>query len=243
MKTSRGLFFVSLVFFLSSSTNAQLLISQLPKDGTWAKFEYSSTLTRANGNETHGKGHLILKCLGTEHFEMQSYRWIEFEYLIEGKPVAYQQVGKMLVAEKLIGTDDELSTGFKRGWLWIGDMPPEFAVLIEENSEAIEDFKVNMLFELEKNKDRKTIENKTIKTDVGDFECEGWRSVKQHDNKGKSIETVYCNKKSPFGFVAWSLEQKATGDGKEEVHTRSVVMRMKLVEIGDKAKSKFPKLK
>ena len=243
MKLRCGLFIASLVFFLSSSAGAQLLISQLPKDGTWAKYEYSSTMTLANGKETLGKGYLILKCLGTEHVDTQVYRWIEFEHLIEAEPVPYQQIGKMLVAEKLIGTDDELSNGFKRGWIWISPTPPEMAVLIEENSEAIEDIKVNMLFELEKNKNRKAVENKMIKTEVGNFECEGWRSIKQHGDKGESIETVYCNEKSPFGFVAWSLEQKANDDGKEEVHTRSVVMRMKLVEIGDKAKSKFPKLK
>ena len=243
MRYLKGMKSIFLLFVFAGTSHGQLPNIALPKDGVWAKYKFKSTLAYSSGRKTHGSGVFTLKCLGTEHFEMKAYRWIEFVHSSKSVPLPYDQVGKMLISEVPIKRGSELLTDFKRGWMWVVDMPPGQPLLVEKDSENIKYLQTKILFGAPKKDKRKSIEKELIKTKFAELECTGWTSIKQPKDHIQLIETCCSNEKSPFGIVKWSLEHKYKVEDKESDEVVSLLMEYTLEETGEGAKSVFPKFK
>lgn len=118
--TAASLLCSLLVCMTASNCKAQITITRLPKDGTWARYEVVSTSKvfsadddEALGEEITVRGAMTLRSVGAEYIDMIPYRWIEMETRLKttSDGVEFPNPDETLFVVKALVPEQELSQG------------------------------------------------------------------------------------------------------------------------------------
>ena len=254
MKLISVLILVWLAYALAqpASAVAQSILLELPKDGTWAKFE-----NRGNANNKGNQqwqGPLIVRCVGIEYEQMEALRWIEFDRTAEYKGNFERLVIKVLIPEKEIGKGKDPLAHVRKCWFSRqisqkreGHLAPQEIDLTTNAAckTIVAQYLLPALNIKEKLPAKKLL--------VGDqtFECKGMVGSVVIDFKGTPKRTcdytykIYSHDRSPFGLVFSDYTSKTIFDPGEPFakQTTSYTASCKLIESGTGAVSVIPNCK
>ena len=228
---------------IAGGTNvfAQSLITKLPADGTWAKYEMTGSTTMSNGDVNEHERTLLIRVVGTEHANMEEYRWIEIEQRQKNVKGSMPSVYRFKVKGSDIGSGGDPLASLEK--CWIINQAPNLDIVKEYNVET-DSIQFLEWFMPPHLTDKKTLEAKTIESSIGKLECEGSSGVFNQSRAPKYIQrhtfTVYAHDKSPFGTVSFHRLTEAIVN--DELNHK-LEYSMVLTETGTGAKSAAPDLK
>ena len=169
----------------------QIMISRLPSDGTWARYEGVSTQKMPEGLEFGGKGQLVIKgeltirSVGVEYLNMEAHRWIEIETkmnvptpVIEEGVVDEEASEEMVHTLKMLVPEEELVQGKpfvgKVAKIYTQDSSRESESEIEEvDPNSLEGKQLIDGFFKQGKLKSKPIPGKEIETGIGKLKCTG----------------------------------------------------------------------
>lgn len=226
--------------FVAGTCHAQTLITALPKDGTWAKYEYCVEATIPTGEVGKNTAEIILRSVGTEHENMEAYRWIEMDFREKPGSEKSSFIYKFLVKE----------SSAVKGEINLDNIQKFYGAFDFPNEKRLTDYKkqphlpstINFLFPKEL-KNSSPLEDTTVQTEIGELRCKGIEASAESDmpaNRGARqawAYKIYSNEKSPFGTTQMEFVQTRFKGGKQSVKT---VYTFKLKEIGTGAVSALP---
>ena len=165
------------LFLLGSESRAQTLISKLPVDGAWAKYDVASKSTmpgRRGASAPVQRSQIILRSVGSETIDGKKYRWIEMESLTKNQALRRGRgdtitIYKMLVPEQKIAEGKSPIGKIQK--VWMLNIAGE-----KETLEEVEPGSVSVKQVLESlwpgGKVDKEIPAETIESVIGKLECE-----------------------------------------------------------------------
>ncbi len=189
------------------------LISQLPADGAWAKFEIEGTGTNAEGKVTTTvKGTQILRSVGRKMMDNQQCRWIELETdlsfettmglkgSLKGK---LKEIFKLLIPEAdLVQGKNPCEHVLKAYRGRSADMLKELDLKAAGGQaiQSMDEFFHAPLKQITK------LPVKTIETKNDKWKCEGFHGESKSESVVFTTETR-TNPQVPFGVVTYSYEK------------------------------------
>ena len=189
--TAASLLCSLLVCMTASNCMGQIMISRLPSDGTWARYEGVSTQKMPEGLEFGGKGRLVIKgeltirSVGVEYLNMEAHRWIEIETkmnvptpVIEEGVVDEEASEEMVHTLKMLVPEEELVQGKpfvgKVAKIYTQDSSRESESEIEEvDPNSLEGKQLIDGFFKQGKLKSKPIPGKEIETGIGKLKCTG----------------------------------------------------------------------
>lgn len=192
---SRFSFQLLIVFVMVAGTVAQssgqIMISRLPSDGTWARYEGVSTQKMPEGLEFGGKGQLVIKgeltirSVGVEYLNMEAHRWIEIETKMNVPTPAIEEGGvdeeareEMVHTIKMLVPEEDLVQGKpfvgKVAKIYTQDSSRESESEIEEvDPNSVEGKQLIDGFFKQGKLKSKPIPGKEFETGIGKLKCTG----------------------------------------------------------------------
>ena len=230
-----------LLVFTCATSQAQRLISKLPEDGSWAKYEMKGATTTSNGNINKNSATMIVRVVGTEHMNMDAYRWVEIEQRQDHIKNSMPSIYRFLIKEDDITNGEDPLAHIKK--CWTISLAPNLDIVKEYDvkKDSLQFLEWFLPPQLEK---QKTLEPKTLKTSLGELECKGASGVYDQSRAPNYIQrhtfTVYAHDKCPFGTVSLHRLTEAIID-KATNHKLEYTFELK--ETGTGAKSLVGDLK
>jgi hypothetical protein len=228
------------VFTVQTSTIAQSIVLRLPKDGTWATYEQHSKTEMVTATTYKSTGEITVRCVGTIHKDMDSFRWIEFDHSYDMKGQRRRSIYKVLVPEKQFGEDKNPIEHIEKAWVanYVGDLvqPP---VELEPESFAMSHLYGYLTPPLE---NKKSVKSKEFEIGDKKLECTGISGFvhtetvihRQSKQAQKREYTVYRHESSPFLAVFIDYQTETSFDGQLAGKT---IGTLKLKKFGTGAES------
>ena len=230
-----------LVVSFCATSHAQRLISKMPEDGSWAKYEMKGATTTSNGNINKNSATMIVRVVGTEYMNMDAYRWIEIEQRRDHVKNSMPSIYRFLIKEDDITNGEDPLAHIKK--CWIINLAPNLDIVKEYDvkKDSLQFLEWFLPPQLE---NQKTLDVKTIETSLGELECKGSSGVYDQSRAPNYIQrhsfTAYTHDKSPFGTVSLHrLTEAIVND--EKNHKLEYTFELK--ETGTGAKSELGDLK
>ena len=227
------------LFTQSSSSHGQALIQKLPKDGVSATYKLAGEHLGFPGGTQKFTSHLTIRCVGTEHFAMEAYRWIEFDQdaKIDGRK--YRTIYKVLISEDAITNEKDPLAKVKRCWQAHGSDDDNLTVFEIESKDTIREMlnafvvpQLKNVVELPRKEiligDRKSL----CSGHVGSYE----HSVDRHQTQSRKY-MVYTHPSSPFGSVQCEYRFETKSNGKSQFRLAGDYI---LISQSKKAESALP---
>jgi hypothetical protein len=263
---SRLLMVIVLGASLGSSASAQGIVSQLPPDGTWVRFEGTYGQTEVRAGTATGQleipawvEHVTVKSVGTEMAEFQgeqtACRWLEIvvergrtkEGVIDPGQSG-REVYKVLVPESAVtpqlANDNGVPVAFLpivKGMRQLGARPPQPMQAL-----ALQTYPACVLVGYYRNVMTKpeTVDPQIGLGAVQATEMTGTISLERADSRTNQETVVWRSADVPFGTAAWSAkitrEIKDAQAPREDFKPVSVVtVQLKAQESGSNAQSEL----
>ena len=218
------------------------LFYQLPKDGHWASYDVDVAVQgAAEGQKMNVKGTLRIASVGEVTEDGQPCRWIEIQLDATAtageNKVEQNALYKVLVPEKFLAKGQTPLEHAVRAWGRLGEAEPK-------KLEKLNDVNASPLPIILSGpwKDVKELEDAEVESKLGKLACKGvegtleFKTTKDTGMKCKFKNRLHAD--SPFGVVTshWTLLlPKSNGE--------SMNWTLKLVDVGENAKSKLPDAK
>jgi hypothetical protein len=228
---------VTLIFFFSAGlAQADGLLYKLPKDGSWALYDFTPDIKAKN---VRYKGTLKISSVGQVTEQNQPCRWIEVQMDIslemgDNREVK-SQVFKVLVPEVFLAKGEAPLEHVLRGWIKRGKGEPR--PLSNPNSIEVGLLPLALSGPW---KSVKKLEKVEVESKLGKLECEGVQGTLEFPRKEK--DSMQCklesrlNPDSPFGVVTARWINRLP----ELPKPGTLEWNLKLIDYGDGAKSQIP---
>ena len=225
--------FLLVAFASQQPVNAQAIITKLPVDGTWAKYELKQDLF--GDEEIERKIEWTVCVLDTKEIDDKTYRWVEIQSKSILPAQTFPDVYKFLIVEGVVGTKSIPDGAIKKAW----------TVKYEDSKKYPKQMSTEILSRILKttlchDEDSKKLKNRNLTTSVGEVECSVVVGATSDDadfllNLG--IITGFYHPKSPFGCVRQVQRFYVVVEDKKEEVGKSTV---ELIGSGTNAKSELP---
>ena len=231
--------------FISANSDcifAQALIQRLPMDGTSATYEHAGEHFDLSNGTQKFTCQLTVRCVGTEHFGMQAYRWIEFDQDAIFNEQKYRTIYKVLIAEDAITEAKEPLAKVKRGWQAYGPDDDNLTVVEIESTDVIR--AMLNTFIVPALKDTVKLPAKQIVLGDRKLKCAGLSGVYEFTDDRKRLQsrkyTIYTHASSPFGSVRCQYQYESESNGIIQFRTKGDYL---LINHGKNAESALPDYK
>jgi hypothetical protein len=226
----------------AGAAQADGLLYQLPKDGTWASYQFDLN-AKMDGVELQAQGSLRLASVGQATDKDKPCRWIEAGFQVEMKGAGVPEparkenlVVKVLIPEKHLREGASPLDHVVRGWIARNDRQPE--KLTDPKDFETSPLPIMLAPPL---KDAKKLEAVVVESKLGKLSCEGLTGSAKFDNqRGQAVDLTLESRlhpKAPFGVVSSRWTMKITGDGKP---AGEMTWNLRLSDLGEDAKSELP---
>jgi hypothetical protein len=237
-----------LVLTLGAATAcADGLLYQLPKDGTWATYQFDFSVSHGQYGVQTVKGTIRMASVGVVTENGQPCRWIEvamepqFEKGAAPPGGGTKQVIKVLIPENFLAKDQTPLDHAIRAWKWAkGEGEPEKMKDLRDPDDA--PIHVILSGPL---KDAKQLPKAEVEGKLGKLLCEGVTgSLELKLSGGAMFRYVLENRmhgRAPFGVVTsrWTV---VNVKGYKTAGTKQD-WNLKLIDFGEDAKSELPDAK
>ena len=179
--------------------NAQAIITKLPIDGTWAKYEIKQDLL--GDEELERKIEWTVCVLDTKKIDDKTFRWVEIQSKSVLPAQTFPDVYKFLIVEGVVGTKSIPDGAIKKAW----------TVKYEDSKKYPKQMSTEMLSRILKttlchDEDSKKLKNQNLTTCLGKLDCTVIQlEVIVPDDIGFvapiMTTTSYYHSKSPFSLV------------------------------------------
>jgi hypothetical protein len=256
MREIKVLLLVIIIELLPNLLYSDGLILQLPKDGTWADYQFDFTVRnddwtrptedRKNvitqkAHAEHEKGKFRIASIGKVTNGEETARWIEFvityEREVERSYLPKKEVMKVLVSEKYLVKGENPLNHAIEAWTWRD--PGQLSKLSDAGKIA----ETPMIWILAGPlKDAKSLPKVNIETKYGNLACEGEKGTLDHKLPDGAIYHFEVENRlhpdSPFGVVSSQM----TGESPETSNQPKLnfTWSVKLIEYGNNATSAIP---
>ena len=161
-----------IVFACVNATNlfAQSFITQLPKDGTWARYEYSVDHTPTGEGRQRVTGDCVIQSVGVEERDGAKYRWIELVFTNNWSNIKKPTIYRMLIKEDLIGKNVDPRSDLK--FLASSSLQPEGPHVTDYLKSKRRVPIIEYLLPPPM-ANKKAMATKKIKTHLGELDCKG----------------------------------------------------------------------
>jgi len=236
---------VVMVFAIGATTAyADGLFCNLPKDGTWATYQFDSSVSHGQYGVQTVKGTIRMASVGAVTENGQPCRWIEvamepqFEKGTAPPGGGTKQVIKVLIPEKFLAKGETPLDHAIRAWKWAkGEGEPEKMKDLRDPDDA--PIHVILSGPL---KDAKQLPKAEVEGKLGELLCEGVTgSLELKLSGGATFRYVLENRmhrRAPFGIVTsrWTetIVKGYKGAGSKQE------WNLKLIDFGENAKSEMP---
>ena len=238
--------------------NGQTLISKLPDDGTWAKYDVSTRITMPEFADRAPvrRSQVVLRSVGTEKIDGQICRWIEMETLTSNKALRAgrsdaMKVYKILVPENLVNEGKSPAGKIKKAKVLTIEGDVRSLGEVAADSKEIKEMLRNMWPE---GKVEKEVPAESIECGLGKLECQVTQFVYKSTQPDQAAavdkvekkyfieikQTIYRHEKSPFGAVKTIGEIVQVAGRKRMPMSKTETI---LKETGTGAKSAIPEKK
>lgn len=221
------------------------LLTQIPEQPAWAKYDLRSELTHSEPpNSYDANGTVTLKLLGSVTLESELCHWIEVEMNYDGPPSAisengsrrrYTTVWKLLIKDAAFHSENGPCSGIVRGYFAHSSDPANLdpKEIHKLNSGAILEY-LHSPFVMPAE-----IKSRRIATGRGDLECVGieLETLVGDDNPITTFYRQWTNSTSPFGTVEFEYDCRHTATAER------IRQRLRLVDWGQSPTSNFPEAK
>lgn len=218
------------------------LIRQLPKDGTWANYDLDITGKRPNGSTMNIKGTLSLSSVGQVTEDDLPCRWIEVQFqmkaMMGGITGEKVETYKMLIPEKYLAKGETPIEHVVRAWSQRDNASP--AKFSKSNDVTVSPLPTILSAPWN---NIKQLDKAEVESKLGKVACDGIQGTLEFKvGQGGVMRCKFENRihpKSPFGVVTsrWSVQVQ---EGSE---TNGMDWSLKLADFGENAKSKMPAAK
>lgn len=212
-------------------TRGNVLIYQLPKDGSWVRYNFAMTGDQAG---LGASGTLMISSVGQTTENGEKCRWIEIKFIGKISEQEVVQVLKLLIPEQHQHKGKKPHEHVIKGWMKDGGSDPE------KLSDSEHKFLVELL--LGPLEDVKKLEKKkVVDYQEGQFRCEveitGRKEFDVGPVKMHFAFSIWPHKEVPFGVAAVKMKQTARSDGKVLF---TATTELSLAEIGTNATTALP---
>ena len=189
-----------------SNCSAQTVITRLPKDGCWARYEMVSiqhlTLTPDGeyqvANPLVFKGEMTIRLVGQRQIDMQAYRWMEMETKMKRMPSDVEiegdsnqeliQIVKALVPEEELRQGKPFQDNVKKLYVLNGILGEAKIEELDPNSTRGKQFAAALM--APQGAQSKPLPGKEIESGVGKLKCTGTNYNKTKDMGNPGEEKV-----------------------------------------------------
>jgi len=216
------------------------IISELPKDGTWARFDMQYQRLDSEGVVRQTvPGSFRVGSVGRVDVDGLQSRWIQLDYrqtFDDGKE--HYETRKLLITESSFVADANPLDHVKRAWERLGEAG---------RSTEVKEFGIPFRIALSpvfhgRLQQVTVLENETVETRLGRLDCSGFTG-KQTVGAGGVEDGIFAyetrlHRVAPFGVVKHRCELTGVRDGKPTGLRRAWTFT--LVDSGDNAKATIP---
>ena len=225
---------LAITIIAHSSVNADGLLFQLPKDGSWAEFAIDGVATKPDDAEVTLVGKIRLSSVGKVQIDGKPCRWIELRTEAKRNDEKYTDIVKMLIPEKNLVRGQDPLKHMLRGWSQDSHTPggPRARDL---NAAGLEYLRKNSTFLLVHGRYDNTpqkLDKTMVESKLGKLECEGVKAMETRGGLKCTYETR-LHDKAPFGVVTHECIVDFMEKG-------SLTVKLKLSDFGTDAKSSLP---
>jgi len=197
-------FLLILLLWITTPVAAQNLLSQLPSDGTSARFlmEFKTT---GDDKEMAAIGTLNISSVGKETVDQQPCRWIELYYAVTVNNREIKVTEKLLIPEKYCQAGQApLAHVIKaKAYIQRGNRDPE--PLADALDALVSPIPIVLYGSLE---DQQPLAKKTVESKLGKLPSEGLKGNFKYQKEGRQVTcqvTTWRHEKAPFGIVQAEL--------------------------------------
>ena len=197
-------FLLILLLGITTPVAAQNLLSQLPSDGTSARFlmEFKTT---GDDKEMAAIGTLNISSVGKETVDQQPCRWIELYYAVTVNNREIKVTEKLLIPEKYCQAGQApLAHVIKaKAYIQRGNRDPE--PLADALDALVSPIPIVLYGSLE---DQQPLAKKTVESKLGKLPSEGLKGNFKYQKEGRQVTcqvTTWRHEKAPFGIVQAEL--------------------------------------
>ena len=228
------------VFLLTSNAVlGQKLITQLPDDGTWAKYQMSHK--SGQGKEDSLKGELTIRSVGKSEVDGITCRWIEVEIKTPLGTRTIVDTEKFLIDERAFGQESIAAESIKKCWSFSSASRSKEVLEVKPNTHRMKTLVSSLLSDAPYSQKK---DNKTVECVLGKLDCSVIATSQEKlDALGDKRPnyymecTAFYNQKSPFGFVQATRTNIEIANGKK---VKMGATTQVLKEVGKNANSGLP---
>ena len=205
---------------------AEGLLYQLPKDGSWVRFNIQYTF-KSEGVEQSGQQILTMASVGKTIEGVEPCRWIEFKIQANENGTERLWIRKLLIPERYLKKGENPTLHVVRGWTMQEDGKVERAVPVHGRWPA---FLAGPL------QDETKLAKQLVESKLGQLMCEGAAGWIQFAEGNLNTIVTFesrLHEKAPFGVVATRMLFEVRGDGSNY----TIDSTAKLTDLGEGAKS------
>ena len=198
-------FVLVLLLWITTPVAAQNLLSQLPSDGTSARFlmEFKTT---DDDKEMAAIGTLNISSVGKETVDQQPCRWIELYYAVAVNDREIKITEKLLIPEKYCqaGQAPLAHVIQSKAYIQRGNRDPE--PLTDPLDAFVSPIPIVLYGSLE---DQQPLEKKLVESKLGKLPSEGAKGDFKYQKEGRQVTcqvTTWRHPKAPFGIVQAQLD-------------------------------------
>jgi hypothetical protein len=233
---------VLLVLALGSSASAAGLISQIPKDGEWVRYQWSHS---TGAGETSGT--LTMSSVGSSTVDGQLCRWLELKLTYDEGTVKHAFVTKVLAPEKDIKAEASFMPA--QVWFKVDDAPPVPRLNPKDAPEWLNRIQLVLKHVLLPLRDAGKLNDKTIEYQHGKLTCSGLKQTAIGDAtkvtingtpaewKTASARSLWMHKDVPFGIARCESQHTFLQNGEA---TKVESVNFFLSDFGSDAKTELP---
>ena len=228
------------LLMITEKTHADGLLYQLPKDGSWVRFDHVAS--EVSDKKRTWNRFLTISSVGRLTVDGEKCRWIEFKLedkQREGKNSDAWLIIKVLIPEKHLRKGARPADHVVKAWgtFYDDNNPVELTLVFK----AERNFDPIFIWFAEPLKNVKKLEKEVIKVkNLGKVECDGLTghlSLKRDRIDQKYTYRTRLHNKAPFGVVSCRIEKQHKQNGEVILHGTET---LKLIDFGVDAKSALP---
>jgi hypothetical protein len=242
MSRARCLFAFFALVLSASLVQADGLLCDLPKDGSWVTYDADVNATGPGGMNMTIKGTFNLASVGEATEGGEPCRWIEVEFklamVMGDRKNEKTEVYKLLIPEKYLAKGESPLEHVVRAWVKRDKSEP----VKLDNPNDIDAGPLPLVLAAAW-KNAKDLEQTEVECKLGKVACKGTEGTLEFKNKRGGTMKCKLEKRlhpdSPFGVASsrWNIELPEMGEGS------GMTWNIKLADFGKDAKSKMPDAK
>jgi hypothetical protein len=227
-----------IVFLFAGFVQADGLVYQLPKDGTWVSYDFTVS-AKAQGQDMKAEGTLWMASVGQTTQDNQPCRWIELQLNLTsdlgGQKRTKVELYKVLVPEKYLAKGESPMEHVLQAWAKRSHM--ELKKLDDPGDVDRSPLPIILAGPW---KDAKQLEKVEVESKLGKLACEGVESSNEFKLRNEGVmkvkQEVRLHPDAPFGIVSsrWLVDAP---------RSQNMEWTLKFTDKGDKAESKLPDVK